>query len=150
MILKSFVLIEKDDRYLLIQEASFKWRGKWHMPGGNVKRGEDPGDAVQREALEEAGCDVKLQGIFYIKCFLGFFSNKMHIYYTGTIVGEKIKEFGNRHSMGAKWFTYEEIRLLPLRQKMLKVIERYRKDKQTIPLKNLKLVYPKSPLKKMI
>ncbi len=150
MIIKSFVLIEKENRYLLIQEASLKWRGKWFLPGGSVKRGESPEDAVIRETREEAGCDVRLDGIFYIKCYVGFFSNKLHIYYTGSIVQGNIKSFEDKHSIGAKWLTYEEIKVLPLRQKMLKILEKHITHKGTMPTKNFKMVVFKSPLKKFI
>jgi 8-oxo-dGTP diphosphatase len=150
MVIKSFVLIEKDFRYLLIQEASFKWRGKWFLPGGRVKRGESPEDAVIRETMEEAGCKVKVEGIFYIKCYEGFFTNKLHIFYSGTIADDSIKSFEDRHSMGAKWFTFEEIRGLPVRQKMIKILERHRKYKGTMSVRNFKLILNKSPLKKLI
>jgi len=150
MIIKSFVLIEKDSKYLLIQEASNKWRGKWFLPGGRVKKGEAPDDAVTRETLEEAGCRVKLEGIFYIKCYDGFFSNKLHIFYTGTIEDNSIKTFEDKHSMGARWFTYDEVRSLPVRQKMIKILERHRKYKGTMSAKNFKMIFFRSPIKKLI
>jgi 8-oxo-dGTP diphosphatase len=150
MIIKSFVLIEKDFKYLLIQEASYKWRGKWFLPGGRVKRGEAPDDAVIRETKEEAGCMVKLEGIFYIKCYEGFFTNKLHIFYTGSIMEDRIKTYEDRHSMGARWFTFEEIKNLPVRQKMLKILERHRKYKGTMSVKNFKLIFFRSALKKLM
>jgi 8-oxo-dGTP diphosphatase len=150
MIIKSFVLIEKEFRYLLIQESSFKWRGKWFLPGGRVKKDEAPDDAVIRETMEEAGCKVRLDGIFYIKCYEGFFTNKLHIFYTGSILEDNIKSRSDRHSMGAKWFTYDEVKKLPLRQKMLKILERHRKYKGTMPVKNFKLIVPGTRLKRLI
>jgi ADP-ribose pyrophosphatase YjhB (NUDIX family) len=150
MIIKSFVLIEKNDRYLLIQEAGFKWRGKWFLPGGNVKKNEDPAEAVEREAEEEAGCQVKVEGIFFVKCYSGLFSTKLHLFYTGRVDDMKVKTFEDKHSIQAKWFTFEEIKRLPARQKMLKIIERHRKSKGTIPVKNFKLIYFKTPLRKLM
>ncbi len=150
MIIKSFVLIEKESKYLLIQEASFKWRGKWFLPGGRVKKGESPDDAVIRETWEEAGCRVKLEGIFYIKCYEGFFTNKLHIFYTGSIVDNSIKTFEDRHSMGAKWFTYDEVKRLPVRQKMIKILERHLKFKGTMSVKNFKLIFFRTGIKKFI
>jgi ADP-ribose pyrophosphatase YjhB (NUDIX family) len=150
MIIKTFVLIENDERYLLIQEAGFKWRGKWFLPGGAMKKNEDPAEAVIREAEEEAGCKVKLRGIFFVKCYSGLFGTKLHIFYSGTVDSLKVKTYEDKHSIQAKWFTYEEIRKLPARQKMLKIIERHRKSKETIPVKNFKLIFFKSTLKKLL
>lgn len=150
MIVKSFVLVENGKRYLLIQEAGYKNRGKWFLPGGRVKRNEDPVKAVERETWEEAGCRVEVSGIFFIKCFSGLFSNKLHIYYTGETPDLKVKTFEDKHSIQARWFTYEEIRKLPLRQKMMKILEKHRRNNGTIPVKNLKLVEMKTALKRLI
>ncbi len=150
MIIKSFVLIEKDERYLLIQEAGYKWRGKWFLPGGNVKKHEDPAEAVIRETEEEAGCTVRLEGIFYIKFYSGLFTSKLHLFYTGTVADSRVKTYEDKHSIQARWFTYEEIKKLPARQKMLRIIERHRKSRETIPVKNFKLIFFKSTLRKLI
>ena len=150
MIIKSFVLVEREKKYLLIQEAGFKNRGKWFLPGGRVKRNEEPVKAVERETWEEAGCRVNVSGIFYIKCYSGLFSNKLHIFFTGEAADVKVKTFEDKHSIQARWFSYEEIKQLPLRQKMLKILERHRRHKETIPVKNLKLVESRTVIKKLI
>lgn len=150
MDLKSFVLIEDDDRMLLIQETSLKWRGKWFLPGGNVKKGERPDVAVVREAREEAGVEVDLTGIFYVKCYQGLFTSKLHIFYTGKITGGELKTKPNRHSMAAGWFSYEELKKMPLRQKLLKIVDRYRKNRARIPVKNFKLILFDSLLTRLI
>ena len=150
MIIKTFVVIENNDRYLLIQEAGIKWRGKWFLPGGSLKRGEDPGEAVKRETEEEAGCKVKLHGIFYIKCYAGILRSKLHIFYSGTAESEKVKTYEDKHSMKAQWFSYDEIRQLPLRQKMMKILERHRKSRSAMSSKNFKLMYFKPTLKRLI
>lgn len=54
------VILEKDDKYLLVQEAVPGIRGLWGWPGGGVKRGESPEQAAEREAEEETGFDVEL------------------------------------------------------------------------------------------
>ncbi len=33
--------------------------GKWDFPGGKIKHGEHPEDAIVRECLEEIGCKIK-------------------------------------------------------------------------------------------
>ena len=150
MDLKSFVMVEDGGRYLLIQETSLKWRGKWFLPGGNVKKGERPEVAVVREAREEAGVDVELTGIFYVKCYQGLFTSKLHLFYTGKVTGGALKTKSNRHSMAAAWYTYDELRKLPLRQKLLKIVDRYRKHEARIPVKNFKLILFDSLLTRLI
>lgn len=52
-------LIERDGALLLVRHA---YRSRWGVPGGLVKRGEQPEDAVHREVWEEVRLRVKLDG----------------------------------------------------------------------------------------
>jgi 8-oxo-dGTP diphosphatase len=36
----------------------------WEMPGGQVELGEDPITALEREVMEEAGCEIKVGRLF--------------------------------------------------------------------------------------
>jgi 8-oxo-dGTP pyrophosphatase MutT (NUDIX family) len=53
-------IIERDDGALLLVQLSY--RERWGVPGGLLKRGEEPADAARREVLEEVGLDVVLLG----------------------------------------------------------------------------------------
>jgi 8-oxo-dGTP diphosphatase len=139
MIFKSFVLIEKEGRYLLIREAAAKWKGKWFLPGGKVDPGERPEDAAHREVQEEAGCDIHLNGIFYFRYNEGFLDRYLAFFFSADIIGEKIKTIADKHSLEVKWFTYEEITTLPTRQKMMEVIDGYRRS-AVIPVNNFKFM----------
>ena len=150
MDLKSFVLVEEDGRYLLIQENSLKWRGMWFLPGGNVKKGERPEVAVVRETKEEAGLEVELTGIFFVKCYQGLFTSKLHIFYTGRVKGGELKTRADKHSLGAGWYDFKTLKTLPVRQKLVKIVDRYRKPNAKIPVKNFKLILFESLLTKLI
>jgi ADP-ribose pyrophosphatase YjhB (NUDIX family) len=52
--------IERDDGDLLLVRLSY--RERWGVPGGLLKRGEDPGEAARREVLEEVGLTIELTG----------------------------------------------------------------------------------------
>jgi ADP-ribose pyrophosphatase len=54
------VLIQDDDRYLLIKRASDPDAGLWSLPGGMVELGERAKEAAKREALEETGLEVEI------------------------------------------------------------------------------------------
>jgi 8-oxo-dGTP pyrophosphatase MutT (NUDIX family) len=53
-------LIERPDgAWLLVKHI---YRSDWGIPGGLLKRGEEPADAVRREVAEEIGLQVELVG----------------------------------------------------------------------------------------
>ncbi len=54
------VLIQDDDRYLLIKRAAEPDAGLWSVPGGMVELGERAAEAAKREVLEETGLDVEI------------------------------------------------------------------------------------------
>src|SRR6187402_258729 len=115
MRIKSFVLIEEENRYLLIQEAAPKWEGKWFLPGGSAKGDETPEAAAIREVREEAGCDVELTHVFFVKYHRGFFNKKVSIFYCGKIIGGDLKKTADKESLAVSWLSYEELGHLPLR-----------------------------------
>lgn len=53
-------LIERHDGHVLLIRQSY--RKGWGIPGGLMRRGEDPADCARREVLEEVGLDIELVG----------------------------------------------------------------------------------------
>lgn len=140
MIIKSFVLIEKEGRYLLIREAAKKWQGKWFLPGGKLEGDETPERAAHREVKEEAGCAINIKGIFYFRYNKEFLDHYLSIFFCASIAGEEtLKQEANKHSLEVKWFTYDELTTLPLRQKLLDIIKCYNKD-NIIPVNNFQIL----------
>ena len=140
MLLKSFVPVEKEGRYLLIPEAGKKWTGKWFLPGGKVEVNETLENAARRETREEAGCEINITGIFYSRNSKDFLEHYLSIFFLATIEGEEtIKKIADKHSLEAKWFTYEEIRHLPLHQNLQDIIKNYNKN-SILPIENFKIM----------
>jgi 8-oxo-dGTP pyrophosphatase MutT (NUDIX family) len=54
------LVLDPDDRILLIHERIDGARSHWLTPGGGVEDGEDPRAAAAREAVEEVGLVVEL------------------------------------------------------------------------------------------
>ena len=52
-------VLEKDGKYLLVQEAQERCRGKWSIPAGRLDMNETILDAAKREIKEESGLDVE-------------------------------------------------------------------------------------------
>jgi ADP-ribose pyrophosphatase YjhB (NUDIX family) len=126
----------KDEKYLLIQEAKKEWSGKWFLPGGQVKEGETPETAAHREVREEAGCDVLLHGIFYLKYSKKTFTDQLAVFYAASLVGEEIlKQQPDKHSLTVKWFGPEEIEHLSYRDNLARIMKLYDKNK-LIPVAN--------------
>lgn len=53
-------VIQKDDRFLLVQEKKESAYGLWNIPAGKVEVGETLEQAAIREVKEETGYDVRI------------------------------------------------------------------------------------------
>jgi 8-oxo-dGTP diphosphatase len=57
-------IICKGDRFLACRRKQGKVRGgKWEFPGGKIKTGESPEEAIGRELLEELSVHVAVEGV---------------------------------------------------------------------------------------
>jgi len=63
------VIVERDDKVLLIKRGTPPFKGKLAIPGGHLKYGETVEAAAKREILEETGLEIR------IKCILGVYSD---------------------------------------------------------------------------
>ena len=105
------VVIEKDGRYLLVQEAQEKCRGKWNLPAGHLDPGETILEGAKREAKEETGCDIEPTSICQIGNRVSENDVFISIIFTAKLLREEIA-FDKSEIMDVKWFTYEEIQAL--------------------------------------
>ncbi|HMS50324.1 MAG TPA: NUDIX domain-containing protein [Candidatus Saccharibacteria bacterium] len=105
------VVIEKDGRYVLVQESIPKAYGTWNFPAGKVDEGETIEQAAVRECKEECGLDVSLKKHVFVLHETAAAPVK-HAFSTKIIGGELQKEEG---LLDIGWFALEEIKKLPLR-----------------------------------
>jgi len=56
------VIRDSAGRVVLTSRRSYKGELQWGLPKGLIEKGEEPGDAAMREAKEETGLEVELQG----------------------------------------------------------------------------------------
>lgn len=128
MKLTSFALIENNDSYLLIKEANHPFKGKWFFPGGETKKNESPEQAVLRETMEEAACKISVKGMFYSKYHHGLLRKNLCFYYYAEALDQQTKTTSDKHSIESRWFRYEELLTLPLRDRenAIDVINHYR------------------------
>lgn len=101
-------VIEKDGKFLLVQETKEECRGKWNIPAGHLEPNETIFDGVKREVKEETGCNVELTGFLQIGNKI--FQNDVFIsiVFSTKLLEENIK-FNKKEILNVRWFTYEEL-----------------------------------------
>lgn len=101
-------IIEKDGKYLLVQEAKKKCYKKWNFPAGHLDFNESLTQGAIREIKEETGCDVELNGICYIANRIMEDDIFVMITFNCKLINENIK-FDKEEILDVKWFEYNEI-----------------------------------------
>lgn len=101
-------IIEKDGKYLLVQEAQEKAYKKWNFPAGHLDFNESLKEGAIREIKEETGCDVELDGVCYIANKVLEDDLFVMIVFNAKLIEENIK-FDEEEILDVKWFGYDEI-----------------------------------------
>lgn len=101
-------VIKKDNKYLLVQEAQEKCRGKWNIPAGHLDSNESVFEGAKREIFEESGLEVELTGIALIGNRVMEDDELLGLVFSTEITGGEIK-INPREILDIKWFTYDEI-----------------------------------------
>jgi len=105
----SEVVLSKGPRVLMVKAVRGFSKGHWNLPGGFMDYGEGPEAGVEREAEEEIGADVVLDGLLstYVSGFPGKPSYTLGFVYRGRVRSEsfhlkpdEIEEVG--------WFTVDK------------------------------------------
>ncbi len=101
-------ILEKDGKFLLVQENQKICKGKWNVPAGGLDENESLMEGAKREIYEETGCKVEITGILEIINEILEGVNVVCFFFDTKIISENIKADGEEIS-NVKWFTYEEI-----------------------------------------
>ena len=84
------VVIEDNNKILMIQESKQKAYKMWNFPGGNIEEKEDIFKAAKREVKEETGYDIKLTNLLAIYNKTTSDQSVITIRFSGKIIGSNI------------------------------------------------------------
>ena len=101
-------VIEKDGKFLLVQEAKEKCKGKWNIPAGHLDANETIFEGAKREVFEECGCKVEISGVLQIGNKVMTDNSWVGIIFSTKLLEDNIK-FDKNEILDVKWFSYEEI-----------------------------------------
>jgi nucleoside triphosphatase len=120
------LIFNPEGKILLIK--SYKWRGKYVIPGGHIELGERMEDALKREIKEETGLDIHdieficfqefiFDPIFYKKKHFIFFDFACKTNSTNVKLNQEAEEY--------VWVTLEEALTLDVEPYTRHTIEEY-------------------------
>lgn len=113
-------LIQYKDLFLVIRESS-KYKdgtntGKWDVPGGRIKPGEQWKEALKREVLEEVGLEISIKTPVHTDEWFPIISGKQSqviaTYYNCTAKSNLVTLSADHEDYA--WLTQKELAALPL------------------------------------
>ena len=88
------IALKKDDRYFMVKQYRYSvGKEMLEMPAGKIEAGEDPDEAILREAIEETG--YRAEGLIRLGSIIptcGYCSERIHLYYAkaGEYLGQHL------------------------------------------------------------
>jgi len=101
------VIINDENKILMIQEAKEGCRGHWYLPAGRMEKNETIVEAVKREVIEESGLKVEPINLLCVEVQKGFW---YRFTVAAKVTGGKLKNLSqkNKESLQAAWCSVED------------------------------------------
>jgi ADP-ribose pyrophosphatase YjhB (NUDIX family) len=105
------LVVDAEDRLLLVRRAHDPYGGTWDLPGGFLEEPEDPLDALRRELLEETGLEV--EPVDFVGVRLDRYGagpdapTTLNLYWTARVVGGE--PVAGDDAAELRWFPREEL-----------------------------------------
>ncbi len=101
------VLIERRGLLLLVRRARAPFKGYWDIPGGFLEEDEDAHTGARREAREETGLRVGIDGLIGVYHDKNGDDHTLNLYYTAHVAGGREKAGDDADDL--RWFEIGEI-----------------------------------------
>ena len=126
------VVIEKDGKYLLVQEKQERCYGKWGLPSGKWDEGETIQEGAVREAFEETGYHVELTGLISVDQLTRNGVGIIIIFAAKVISGDiKINQ---DEILDVRWVDISELNKMDLRKNFVKTSIESHKNGDIYPI----------------
>lgn len=102
------VIINKDNKLLMVQEAKKECYGQWNFPAGHLEPNENIYNGAIREAKEETGYDVKLTSLLSIQNYSVEDDTLLRIIFNADIIS-KDTGYDKDEILDVKWIPIDEI-----------------------------------------
>jgi ADP-ribose pyrophosphatase YjhB (NUDIX family) len=104
-------VVERNEKYLIVEERS-SGVVVITQPGGHIETGESPEDAVVRETMEEAGCEVRVSGLLGVYLWIHPQTRQqfLRIVYTADLLTENRKQKLDNGIHAVHWYTIADIK----------------------------------------
>lgn len=111
----AYVLLVEAGKLLLCKLVHPTPKGLfWTLPGGGLEFGEHPEQAAVREAREETGFDVALEGLVAVENYVGPEQQHLCFVYRARILGGELTVEQDGSTNEVRWTTPEEARQMLL------------------------------------
>jgi 8-oxo-dGTP pyrophosphatase MutT (NUDIX family) len=103
-------VIEKDGQFLIVEERASGVM-VLNQPGGHIEAGESPEATARREALEETGCDIRIDGLLGVYLWIQpqTRQNFLRIVYAAELVTHDPARRLDEVIQAIHWFTPAEL-----------------------------------------
>lgn len=107
------VIVEQDDRILLVRHRKPGAYDFWVAPGGGALGDEDLRATARREAFEECGLHIEPDRLLYVEEFVQPGKRYCKVWFSGLLLGGTLDcgapEARNEHIVEAAWLTREQM-----------------------------------------
>lgn len=99
-------IIQKDDKIFATQRGYGEWKDWWEFPGGKIKTGETPEEALKREIREELSTEINIDKFF---CTVNYDYPKFHLTMHCYLCSLQNDAMHLNEHEAARWLTKNEL-----------------------------------------